>query len=294
MKVQSWALGTALLMAVALTGAHAAAAAKEQSIPKLAVLDVKTSGSIDPKTVQGLSVVIAAEAAKQPVRVLSTADLATLLGFDKQRQMLGCTDSSCLAEIGGALGVDYLLVSEVAEVGGIWVLALTVLNVSKAQAVSRQSYRVPTAASLVDVASAGVDQVLSEVLQPGAKRPAAVARTSAGSTRRTVGYVLDGTGAAMLAGGVVFGLLARGSFQDAKAAASADEMSRLKDRTSTQMVVADVLFAAGAVAAGAGLYLTLWAPSPEPGLDSPKASTLAIGLAPRASGGALVFSGALP
>jgi hypothetical protein len=42
------------------------------------------------------------------VRVLAGADIAALLGFERQRQLLGYEESGCLAEIGWALGAHYL------------------------------------------------------------------------------------------------------------------------------------------------------------------------------------------
>ncbi len=45
----------------------------------------------------------------QGVSITTSADIASVLGLERQRQLLGCTDSSCLAEIGSALGCDGVL-----------------------------------------------------------------------------------------------------------------------------------------------------------------------------------------
>ena len=39
-----------------------------------------------------------------------------MLAFEKQRQMLGCADTGCIAEIGGALGVDYIISGKVTRI----------------------------------------------------------------------------------------------------------------------------------------------------------------------------------
>lgn len=51
----------------------------------------------------------------QGVAITTSADIASVLGLERQRQLLGCTDSSCLAEIGSALGCDAVLNVSVAK-----------------------------------------------------------------------------------------------------------------------------------------------------------------------------------
>lgn len=51
----------------------------------------------------------------QGLAVTTAADIASVLGLERQRQLLGCSDSSCLAEIGSALGCDAVLNVSVAK-----------------------------------------------------------------------------------------------------------------------------------------------------------------------------------
>jgi hypothetical protein len=46
-------------------------------------------------------------------KVITADAIRAMLAFDKQKQMLGCSDAGCLSEIGGALGVDYLVSGKV-------------------------------------------------------------------------------------------------------------------------------------------------------------------------------------
>jgi hypothetical protein len=48
-------------------------------------------------------------------KVITSDAIRAMLAFEKQRQMLGCTDADCLAEVGGALGVDYLVSGKVSR-----------------------------------------------------------------------------------------------------------------------------------------------------------------------------------
>jgi len=238
---------------------------------RVAVLDVKTSGGLDADVVLGLSNLVASEAARLPLRVSSGADLRTLLGLEKEKQLLGCSEGSCIAEIAGSLGVDYLLATSVAKVGEVWLFTFNLLDVKKARSLARITEQASDEKGLVALAPEGV----ARALQPIASAPA--------SAGRVAGYVLDGTGAALLAGGAAFGAWSYLTFSQAKSAGSAAQMADLKSQTSTQMVVADVLYAAGAVALGVGLVLTFTSPSTR--------SSVTVGAAPTRGGGGLVVAG---
>jgi hypothetical protein len=63
---------------------------------------------------------LATKLAEDPnVRVVTPKDMAAVLGVEKQRQLLGCSDqsSSCMAELAGALGADGLVMGQLAKVG---------------------------------------------------------------------------------------------------------------------------------------------------------------------------------
>src|SRR5438045_2465034 len=53
------------------------------------------------------------------IQVTTKGEIASLLGFERQRQLLGCStdQASCLAELAGALGVDGLISGSIARFG---------------------------------------------------------------------------------------------------------------------------------------------------------------------------------
>ncbi len=267
-----------------------ARAAERSRMAKLAVVDLRTTGNINPKDVEALSALIAAEAGHYSVKVVAGSDLRTLIGFDKQRQLLGCSEGSCLAEIGGALGVDYLLSSEVGQIGGRWLLSATLLDVAKATGLQRASRAAKSQDGLVDLVPTVVAEAFSGILV--AKEPAppvAVANAEErGGTRRIAGYSLVGLGGALLAGGGVAGFLAyrqhAAAADLAGPAPTQDEYDTAKAGIANKARIADGLYAAGVIAAGVGLALALTAPSDA----EPPAS---LSLVPLAGGGALVLGG---
>ncbi len=62
------------------------------------------------------------------------AEIRDMLGFEYQRQMLGCqADDACLAEIAGSLGVDELVPSSVVLTGKRYALSVRRLDLKKAK-----------------------------------------------------------------------------------------------------------------------------------------------------------------
>jgi hypothetical protein len=64
------------------------------------------------------------------VRITTSKDVAQLLGFERERQLLGCGEArgSCLAELAGALGVDGLVSASVAKTDSGFLVNLRVLH----------------------------------------------------------------------------------------------------------------------------------------------------------------------
>jgi TolB-like protein len=123
------------LVALALAVPLAAQAAPRT---KLAVMDVRAVQGVAEGTVTILTAIIVSDAARAGYDVISQADVSAMIGFEKQKQMLGCTDqASCLAEIGGALGVDYVVSGQVGQIGSRYHLSLQLLDSRKAKVLAR-------------------------------------------------------------------------------------------------------------------------------------------------------------
>lgn len=109
--------------------------------PGMAVMDVRAVQGVQPGTATLITDVIVTEVSgTRHYDVVGSADIASLLGLEKQRQLLQCgEDSSCLAELGGALGVDYLLSGSVGLLGSRLRISLSIQNVKRARVVARQA-----------------------------------------------------------------------------------------------------------------------------------------------------------
>jgi len=60
-----------------------------------------------------------------------------MLGFEKVKSAVGCDDASCIAEIGNALGVDFLAAGSVAKLETSMVLTLKLFDVRKTKVLAR-------------------------------------------------------------------------------------------------------------------------------------------------------------
>ncbi|HET7824693.1 MAG TPA: PEGA domain-containing protein [Anaeromyxobacter sp.] len=137
-----------LLAAIACALLPAAAAA--QAKPRLAVLDFTANGA--SKELASAAGGVAANELDRlgAFHVVTSEAIRSMLAFEKQRQMLGCTDAGCMAELGGALGVDWLVsgkVTRLAPQGGVpetFTVDLTLTAVKKGQ---REGSAIETARS---------------------------------------------------------------------------------------------------------------------------------------------------
>jgi hypothetical protein len=127
-----------------------AAPAGVETRPRLAVLDLGASGA-SASLAAAVGGVVANEIDRLGAFKVITADsIRAMLALEKQKEMLGCSaDLSCLAEIGGALGVDYLVSGRVVALGGAggtqtFTLDLTLSSVKRAQ---REGSSIETARS---------------------------------------------------------------------------------------------------------------------------------------------------
>jgi hypothetical protein len=129
--------GSVLLTAlVVLAGAPSDAASKS----KLAVLPTafdKSSEGMVPKLFD--EYVLSAVQNGGDYEVIGQDDIAALMGFEKQKDLVGCDDASCIANIGGALGVDRIIAVKIARLDADWVVTSKLINIKATRVEARTS-----------------------------------------------------------------------------------------------------------------------------------------------------------
>ncbi|MEW5850110.1 MAG: hypothetical protein AB2A00_15075 [Myxococcota bacterium] len=95
-------------------------------------------------------------------RVLTSRDMVAVLGLERQRQLLDCSTESCVAELAGALGVDFILVGTVGRLGELHLLNLRLINARSAEVVAGATHRGRSEDVLVEGVRPAIQQLLRE------------------------------------------------------------------------------------------------------------------------------------
>jgi len=225
MRLSSWVACGLLL---ALPGAGSAEGLAKSHLPKVMVVDLTADKSFRPTTLRAMNDFLAGAIHDQGFRVLTHDDLRAAMGLDQQKKLLGCEDSQCLAEIGGALGADYIVRGNVAVLDRQTAITLALVD-TRGQSINQQR-------ELVDDASASdlvrtVESMVPRLMRPVRRAQAQPAVAAGGLTQSTAPVEHRGPGAgtyALLGGGItgvlaggVLGVLSLSSYHAANQAAAA-------------------------------------------------------------------------
>ncbi|MFL5321764.1 MAG: hypothetical protein ACJ790_19030 [Myxococcaceae bacterium] len=79
-------------------------------------------------------------------QVTTKSEVGAIIGFERQKQLLGCSDGSqsCLAEMAGALGVDGIVSGSLAKLGSAYTIQIKILKASDGTVLFAQSARLAT------------------------------------------------------------------------------------------------------------------------------------------------------
>jgi hypothetical protein len=122
--------------------AKAGASVPREKPLSIAVIALAAKTGIEPKTAELYTDALVGELRRHPrVRVVSPSEIAAAIGLERQKQLLGCTETSCLAEIGGALGADRLVSGSLGRLGGSLVVNLSSVDARTARPVASVSER---------------------------------------------------------------------------------------------------------------------------------------------------------
>ena len=230
------------------------AAGRAEAAPRVFAPGLRAERAIDDGLVRLLDELMLTELARSGrLSVVGKSDVRQLIEHEREKYALGCTDDSCLAELGGALGADYLAAASLGRVGEhAYLLNLKLIDVHSMRAVRRWSREVR-----------GEEDDLLAALREGV---AAVCDLSGrGVEQREVSpwtWAMVGAGAAFLVGGAVAHGLNVTDFRRLDRMKSSDSGRRaLRQRVDIEAGLAIGGYVAGGLVLAAGLTWLLW---PEP------------------------------
>ena len=156
------------LAASLLAAALPSLARADQRVP-VAVMDLAGRG-VDEAAAAALTTEVSNTLSQLRVfRIITREDVKRMLQLEQTKQQCtGEVDAACMAEIGGALGVDYLIYGEVARIAETYSLSLVLLDTSRAEATSRANRKIDDVRKLLEETSAAT-KVLVQPLLAGRK-----------------------------------------------------------------------------------------------------------------------------
>lgn len=145
----------------------------ERKTLRLAVYELKAEG-VDPRVARIVGEAVVAELRKlQHVSVVSMDEVRAMLDMEAQKQIVGCSDESCAAEIAEALGVDGIVIGNLAVIAGQRVFGLRRIDQREAKTLGQVSQRLDDAGGEEFLAAIGpaVAQLFAEFpLRAGVER----------------------------------------------------------------------------------------------------------------------------
>ena len=136
------------------------ALASAQDLKKVAVLDFAARG-VSAEVAANVADVVAVELSNvEGFSVISKKDISAMVGFEQDRQMLGCDDDQCISEIGSALGVHYIVTGSVGLLGEKITLALSMVDIQKGTPFGRAQEEVGELGALPGAARRAVKNMI--------------------------------------------------------------------------------------------------------------------------------------
>ncbi|MFL5322563.1 MAG: hypothetical protein ACJ790_23080 [Myxococcaceae bacterium] len=265
-----------------LLGSLLVASLAHAATVKVAVLQVKPLEPALAGTADVMTEALVTELGHDKrLEIISASDVSALVGLERQKQLLGCSESSasCLAELSGALGARFVVVGSLGRVGRQRRLDLRVLDSENGKALDREGALVAEdnlgdelkqmaqkLAAAIPVAAPEVVQKTPDVpkqeVKPTEPEPPphrdepVVLEKSGPSKGPAIG--VTALGGAMLLGGGAFALItANGWNTRAKNLGDVFFEDAQKERSAaqTQAIAGYAIAGAGAVVTGIGVWM---------------------------------------
>ena len=100
--------------------------------PRLAFLELAAGPEVTKEVAQAAGeVLVVALSDTGKFDVITKADVKAILGYEAQAQLLGCSEASCMVDLGGALGAAFLVSGSLGRLGGQLQLTLALIDTNR-------------------------------------------------------------------------------------------------------------------------------------------------------------------
>lgn len=244
--------------------------------PRLAVTGLKAVGDVGEDFAAAMTEAISAEiGARGYFEPMTSSEIATVLGLDRQKQLLGCSEesSTCMAEVAAALGAPYAMSGSLTKIEGLYQLNLQVIDTQRTRTVARSTKLARDFEGLRSLIPYAVAEASGTPLPPAPSRVLPVTLLSAGGAALVTGAVFGIL--ALNNEAVIRGELGTDDGNKTVVLAPTDSYRSRLAQTAAQRTGALALLVSGAVLVAMGIVL--FPPdAPQPGVK--------VGLLPTLSG----------
>jgi hypothetical protein len=197
--------------------------------------------------------------ASDAVSVVTSKKINALLGLERQRQLVGCGDSSCFLELANALGADAIVTGSIGRVGGLYQININIISSRDGATLSARSVQASSDEAVLQTLAATGEDMSRELLRK--LRP----KVFVGGRLRRLSWIPAVAGvAAGVVGGILLADAASTSHQlngktgsTAPGALSVAQGQQLVSQGQSQQLWGWVAAGGGValLAAGAGMFL---------------------------------------
>ncbi|MBK7862883.1 MAG: hypothetical protein IPJ65_30595 [Archangiaceae bacterium] len=210
--------------------------------------------NLDPKVVEFYGEHLAQQLGFAGVGVVTQREMAQVLGLERQKQLLGCGEDTCVAELAGALGVDGILSGNVAKIAGTFQVNLKVLSASDGRSLASFSARTDDEETILNLLTQGArvmaKDLYAQLGRGPAPQPVAGTVVARGGTVRRFAWAPAALGVALLAVGIATRVIAEGDWSTLHPAPGATVSLETAQRASSDgksmQLVSAVSFSAAA------------------------------------------------
>ncbi|MBK7861395.1 MAG: hypothetical protein IPJ65_22830 [Archangiaceae bacterium] len=203
-------------------------------------------------------------------KVMTSRDLSAVMGLERQRELMGCGDSSCLTEMVGALGVDGVLLGDVGLLGDEYTVSVKVLSTKNGEALALHTGRALSAKAMPAELAAAARDVAHQLsvwwnrpeLEPRAEvaRPTATVAPREPSTWALAPVIIGGLA---LITGIVLEVLASAEFDRLMTAPTEGAARAAAGNGKTYETAGWLLVAGGSACALAGAATFIYSLLPQ-------------------------------
>ena len=231
---------------------------------KISLMDLKAESGIDPGVVSLLYELVLTEfQTYSNLSVISKADISSMVQFETEKELAGCTDSSCMAEIGGALGVDKIVMGSIGKLGSSYVVTLKLINIKKATVENRVTETIPANEDkLIPLMKFLANKLLEQYSEYKVKKNEedfVQKNKKNDSSLRLYSWITIGSGSVLLLSGVVYHFaVVKADEDDFNSGYNVNSKTyeELNDEYKKDQTIRNTLIVTGSVAvlAGVGMY----------------------------------------